>query len=442
MDGYFQCIRELQIKYISINILGKIYDLVLFIFRTGILIASLLGNRKAHFWIQGRRNWEDKIKISLDKAGKNRVWFHCASLGEFEQGRPLIEKLKSYDPSLFIVLSFFSPSGYELRKNYPQADLICYLPVDTKTNATKFINLVSPSYVVFIKYEFWHHYFETLKRENIPLFLASVLFRPSQLFFKWYGSFYRKILKNVTHFFVQDENSAKLLAEFGFTNSTVTGDTRFDRVQAISLEKNKISILDKFKRNNKLFIAGSSWPEDENIFLPALNYLIANNYKVVIAPHEISEKRIQQIILKASEYFSPNEITCFSSNSDPELAKVLIIDNIGILSSAYSYGTIAWIGGGFGKGIHNILEAAVFGIPVIFGPEYKKFNEANELIELEGAYTVKNIKEAVQIFAELAGDEHKMKKSTLALNSYILSKLGSTDKIISHLPDLTLNHTK
>ena len=221
LDGYFLSIRELQIKYISINILGKIYDLILFIFRTGIRIASLLGNRKAHFWIQGRRNWEEKIKISLDKAGKNRVWFHCASLGEFEQGRPLIEKLKLYDPSLFIVLSFFSPSGYELRKNYPQADLICYLPVDTRKNATKFINLVSPSYVVFIKYEFWFHYFVTLKSKNIPLFLASVIFRPSQLFFKWYGSFYRKILKNVTHFFVQDENSAKLLAKFGFTNSTI-----------------------------------------------------------------------------------------------------------------------------------------------------------------------------------------------------------------------------
>lgn len=415
-----------------------LYDVILFIFNSGISIAALFGNRKAQLWIQGRKNWEEKIKNSLVRAGKRRIWFHCASLGEFEQGRPLIEKLKSNDPSLFIVLSFFSPSGYELRKNYTKADLVCYLPVDTRRNANKFINLVSPSYAVFIKYEFWLHYFEEAKRENVPLFMVSVLFRPSQFFFKRYGSFYRKILKNVNHFFVQDTNSSKLLASYGFNNTSITGDTRFDRVHAITLEENKNAILEKFKQNDRLFIAGSTWPEDEDIFLPALKDLKLKNIKIVIAPHEVTEKRIHEIIKNVSDYFDPSEIICYSSDSDPEIAQVLIIDNIGILSSVYRYGTIAWIGGGFGKGIHNILEAAAYGMPVIFGPEYKKFREAVELISLGGAFAVNNLKEAKHKLTELAGDEQKIKQSAMISSSYVTSKLGATDKILTLLPAINL----
>ncbi len=415
-----------------------LYDVILFIFNSGISIAALFGNRKAQLWIQGRKNWEEKIKNSLVKAGKRRIWFHCASLGEFEQGRPLIEKLKSNDPSLFIVLSFFSPSGYELRKNYTKADLVCYLPNDTRRNANKFINLVSPSYAVFIKYEFWLHYFEEAKRKNVPLFMVSVLFRPSQFFFKWYGSFYRKILKNVNHFFVQDTNSSKLLASYGFNNTSITGDTRFDRVHAITLEENKNAILEKFKQNDRLFIAGSTWPEDEDIFLPALKDLKLKNIKIVIAPHEVTEKRIQEIIKNVSKYFDPSEIICYSSDSDPEIAGVLIIDNIGILSSVYRYGTIAWIGGGFGKGIHNILEAAAYGMPVIFGPEYKKFREAVELISLGGAFAVNNLEEAKHKLTELAGDEQKIKQSAMISSSYVTSKLGATDKILTLLPAINL----
>ena len=415
-----------------------LYVVVLFIFNSGISLAALFGNRKAQLWIQGRKNWEEKIKNSLVKAGKRRIWFHCASLGEFEQGRPLIEKLKSNDPSLFIVLSFFSPSGYELRKNYTKADLVCYLPNDTRRNANKFINLVSPSYAVFIKYEFWLHYFEEAKRKNVPLFMVSVLFRPSQFFFKWYGSFYRKILKNVNHFFVQDTNSSKLLASYGFNNTSITGDTRFDRVHAITLEENKNAILEKFKQNDRLFIAGSTWPEDEDIFLPALKDLKLKNIKIVIAPHEVTEKRIQEIIKNVSKYFDPSEIICYSSDSDPEIAGVLIIDNIGILSSVYRYGTIAWIGGGFGKGIHNILEAAAYGMPVIFGPEYKKFREAVELISLGGAFAVNNLEEAKHKLTELAGDVQKIKQSAMISSSYVTSKLGATDKILTLLPAINL----
>ena len=416
-----------------------IYDIVLFIFNSGIDIAAFFGNKKAQLWINGRKNWEEKIKHSIVNTGKRRVWFHCASLGEFEQGRPLIEKLKSNDPSLVIILSFFSPSGYEIRKNYQHADMVCYLPLDTKKNAEKFIDLVSPSYIVFIKYEIWLHYFEVINNRNIPLFLVSALFRPTQVFFKWYGIFFRNILKNINHFFVQDENSAKLLEKFGFYNSTVTGDTRFDRVYAISLESKENSILEKFKKQSKLLIAGSTWPEDEDVYLPSLQFLETNNFKFVIAPHEVTEKRLQQIINNVSKYFNPSEIICYSSNNNSENAKVLIIDNIGILSSVYRYGTIAWIGGGFGKGIHNILEAAAFKLPVIFGPEYKKFKEAVELIELKGAFSIKNIKEAKQIF-EMFTDNKQNAKLNNTASTYVSSKLGATDKILSQFSKILKNH--
>ncbi len=407
-----------------------IYDIVLYIFSSGIGIAAFFGNRKAQLWINGRKNWEEKIKRSLLHAGKKRIWFHCASLGEFEQGRPLIDKLKLNDPSLVIILSFFSPSGYEIRKDYPNADLVCYLPVDTRKNAEIFLDLVSPSYIVFIKYEFWLHYFEAINRRNIPLFLVSVLFRPSQIFFKWYGIFFRKILNNINHFFVQDVNSAKLLEKLGFFNSTVAGDTRFDRVYAITLAPKEISILEKFKKQNKLLIAGSTWSEDEEVYLPSLKVLESHNFKFVIAPHEVNEKRLDQIIKNVTKYFNSSEIIFYSSENVPENAKVLIIDNIGILSSVYRYGSIAWIGGGFGKGIHNILEAAAFKLPVVFGPEYKKFKEAVELIELKGAFSVNNINEAKQIFTSLASNEYYNNLNSNA-SAYVTSKLGATDKILS-----------
>ena len=412
-----------------------LYDFILSIYNTLIGLSALLGNPKAKLWIQGRKNWEEKIFKAVAKAGKNRIWFHCASLGEFEQGRPLIEKLKANDPSVFIVLSFFSPSGYELRKNYPLADLVCYLPVDTKSNAKKFISIIAPTCIVFIKYEFWYHYFKEAKQKKIPLYIVSVIFRPTQIFFNWYGTFYRNILKNVTHFFVQDSNSAKLLSGIKLNNVTITGDTRFDRVYSITLEKKQIPLLEKFKGDKSLFIAGSTWMEDEKIFLPSINLLKLNNYKFVIAPHEVNENRIKEIIFNVSKLFSPSEIVCYSSCSKPEEANVLIIDNIGILSSAYRYGNIAWIGGGFGKGIHNILEAAVFGMPVIFGPEYKKFNEAEELISLGGAFTVKNTNQLTKVLEELVNNEQKLNECALISSDYVKSKVGATEKIISKLND-------
>ena len=412
-----------------------LYDFILYIYSSLISLSAFFGNPKAKLWILGRKNWEEKIFKAVAKAGKNRIWFHCASLGEFEQGRPLIEKLKANDPSVFIVLSFFSPSGYELRKNYPLADLVCYLPVDTKSNAKKFISIIAPTCIVFIKYEFWYHYFKEAKQNKIPLYIVSVIFRPTQIFFKWYGSFYRNILKNVTHFFVQDSNSAKLLSGLKLNNVTITGDTRFDRVYSITLENNQIPLLEKFKGDKNLFIAGSTWMEDEKIILPSINLLKLNNYKFVIAPHEVNENRIKEIIINVSKLFRPSEIVCYSSCSKPEEANVLIIDNLGILSSAYRYGNIAWIGGGFGNGIHNILEAAVFGMPVIFGPENKKFNEAEELISLGGAFTVKNSNQLTKVLEELINNEQKLNECALISSDYVKSKVGATEKIISKLND-------
>lgn len=413
-----------------------LYDFILYLYHSLIGLSAFLGNPKAKLWIQGRKNWEEKIATVLSNAGKKRIWFHCASLGEFEQGRPLIEKIKANDPSIFIILSFFSPSGFELRKNYPMADLVCYLPIDTKNNAKKFLSLISPSYIVFIKYEFWFHYFEEAKRNKIPLFIVSVIFRRRQIFFKWYGTFYRNILKNVTHFFVQDGNSAKLLSGLKFNNVTISGDTRFDRVYSIKLEENKIPLIERFKQNTNLFIAGSTWIEDEKIILPSLNLLKLNNFKFIIAPHEVNENRIKEIITNLSKYFSPSEIICYSSKTNPEKAKILIIDNIGILSSAYRYGSIVWIGGGFGKGIHNILEAAVFGMPVIFGPNYKKFNEAEELISKGAAFTVRNSDQLTKVLTGIVNNEQKLKECALISSQYIKSKVGATEKIISKLSDL------
>lgn len=419
--------------YISTDPVRFIYDFFIFSFHSGIKLASLFNNRKAKQWVDGRKDWENKINSSIIKEKKSRIWFHCASLGEFEQGRTLIEKLKTQDPSIFIVLTFFSPSGYEQRKNYPFADVVCYLPMDTAGNAKYFVNAFSPTCAIFVKYEFWYHYFKELRKNNIQLYMISVIFRPSQIFFKWYGIFYRNILMNVNHFFVQDKNSSELLANIGFTNVTVAGDTRFDRVYSISKEKKKIEIIEKFMQLKQLFVAGSTWPEDEEILLSVVNFLISKKYKIIIAPHEVSENRIEEIIKIFSKQFNKSEIQRYSKITDPDSANVLIIDNIGMLSSVYSYGNIAWIGGGFGKGIHNILEASAFGLPVLFGPNYKKFREAVELIKAGGAFSVNNPEELIEIVSSLIIDKQKLMNSAKISENYVNSQLGATNKIIESL---------
>ena len=356
-----------------------LYDLGINLYSFLIAVASLR-SKKATAWKEGRKNIFKHIKQQVFPHDK-RIWFHFASLGEFEQGRPVLEKIKSNYPEASIFITFFSPSGYEIRKNYNLADHVFYLPLDTQKNAQKFIRLVRPSIAIFTKYEYWYHYFAELQRNKIPLFIISAIFRKEQPFFKWYGSLHRKMLSMVSHVFVQDENSRRLLEEIRLKNVTVSGDTRFDRVAENASSVKKIPLIEEFRGDKNVFIAGSTWAEDEKI----LSQLVKKypEWKFIIAPHEATLGRINEV-----KGLFADHITYSAASSQPtELRKhqTLIIDNIGLLSAVYQYGKVAYIGGGFGKGIHNIQEALAFGLPVIFGPEYMKFKEAVELVALKGA---------------------------------------------------------
>jgi len=333
-----------------------------------------LFNPKAKLFIKGRKNIFNIIAQKINPAEKH-IWFHFASLGEFEQGRPVLEKIKNLYPAKKIIITFFSPSGYEIRKNYALADVF-YLPIDTPGNAKRFISSINPEMAIFTKYEFWHFYFKELKDQGIPLYVISGIFRESQAFFKWYGNFYRNILKSVTYFFVQNKESENLLKSIGLNNVTISGDTRFDRVYENAQSPKALPLIESFIGNSPTLICGSTWPEDEKI-LSALSEKYPN-WKFIIAPHEIHESHIESI----EKQFSVNNVrfSIFSSSNQTPNAEhqTLIVDNIGMLSSLYQYGKVAYIGGGFGIGIHNTLEAAAFGLPVIFGPKYDKFQEAKD----------------------------------------------------------------
>jgi len=391
-----------------------------------IKIASLF-NTKAKKWCDGRRAIFTKIADVIGQDKSTRIWFHCASLGEFEQGRPIIERIKKQYPNYKIVLTFFSPSGYEVRKNYEGADYIFYLPLDTIGAASKFIELIKPKVVFFVKYEFWFGYLNQLKIKNIPTYLVSGIFREKQHFFKPYGLWFRKQLSAFTHFYLQDKNSENLLHKIGYKNTMVSGDTRFDRVFEISRTVKPNILLDEFCKNKLVFIAGSTWSEDEKIIMSSVS--LFDNYKIIIAPHEVDEKHIFSIeqSLKNKTTFIryskaiPNNI----SN-----AQVLIIDNIGMLSSLYQYASIAYIGGGFGKGIHNVLEPATFALPIIFGPNYKKFAEATELIDLGAAFPIQSTTDFKYILNELFNSS-KRNEAALVSEKYVHSKVGATETIVS-----------
>lgn len=405
-----------------------LYTLSIHLYHFSIQIASLF-NGKAKLWVEGRKNIFERIKStnlqSFNPQSINPVaWFHCASLGEFEQGRPLIERYREKHPDAKIVLTFFSPSGYEIRKNYSGADLILYLPIDTPSNAKQFVEAVNPSIVFFVKYEFWFNYLDTLNQKSIPTYLVSGIFRDDQHFFKGYGSWFRKQLKCFRQFFVQDANSAELLKSIGFENVLVTGDTRFDRVVSIAAAAKKIPLVELFKDGREIFIAGSTWEADEKLVAGCR----FESYKLIIAPHEINESHIKYIINTLSHY---HIITLSqATESNIKAAQILVIDNIGMLSSLYQYGTIALIGGGFGKGIHNVLEAATFGLPVIFGPNYEKFREAKELIHLGGAFSVADEKEFEKTM-DLLKDQQVLKTASLISKSYVKARAGATEKILS-----------
>lgn len=387
-----------------------------------IRILSLF-NPKAKLFINGRKNVYTQIAQQINPEEKH-VWFHFASLGEFEQGRPVLEKLKTLYPAKKIVVTFFSPSGYEIRKNYALADVF-YLPIDTKSNAKRFIESINPEMAIFTKYEFWHFYFKALKDRNIPLYVISGIFRPKQAFFKWYGGFYRNILSAVTYFFVQNEESENLLKSIGLNNVTISGDTRFDRVYENAQSPKQLSIIEEFIGQSPTLVCGSTWPEDEKLLsaLPA-QY---PDWKFIIAPHEIHESHIESI----EKQFTASSVRFSVYSSDNKMPNVkrqtLIIDNIGMLSALYQYGKVAYIGGGFGTGIHNTLEAAAFGLPVIFGPKYDKFQEAKDLIAMGAAKSISAVEELMIAFNAFMKSEEAAQKAS----KYVTDKKGATDQIIS-----------
>ena len=377
-------------------------------------IAALF-NAKAKLWVKGRKTIFQKLTEAI-KEDKDIVWFHCASLGEFEQGKPIIEGYKLKYPNHKILLTFFSPSGYEIRKNYDLADWVFYLPSDTKKNAKKFISIVNPIKAIFIKYEFWFNYMAELNKKNIAFYSVSSIFRREQYFFKY--DWAANQLNNVSLFFVQDKNSKELLQNIGFTNCTVAGDTRFDSVIANTQKTVSIPLIEEFSKNKTTIICGSTWPKDEALLA---KYIKENpNYNYIIAPHEMLQISVLQKQTNALLFSKADNTNINNSN-------VLIIDSIGILSNVYKYGDLAYIGGGFGSGIHNILEAATFGLPLVFGPNYQKFKEANELIELGGAKSISNYSELEITILSFINFNKSIAKN------YIKSNAGATDIIISSI---------
>lgn len=411
---------------------------MVFLYNLGIKLYNVLlhvaqfFNPKARQWVAGRKDIFKIIKAKVDPS-RQHIWFHFASLGEFEQGRPVLEDLKKQYPSEGIIITFFSPSGYELRKNYALADHVFYLPIDTASNAERFIELTNPKLAVFTKYEYWFHYFKALHRNSIPLLIISAIFRKDQPFFKWYGSFNRATLRFVTHFFVQDASSIELLNSIGLKNATISGDTRFDRVAENAAAPKQFAQVESFCSGSPVFIAGSTWPEDEKLIAGVVKSY--PDWKFVIAPHEIKDEKI-----KALEAMLPQQSSVryskVTSVAVPN-TRVLIIDNIGMLSALYQYGHIAFIGGGFGVGIHNTLEAAAFGIPVIFGPNYHKFLEAKALIKNGGGYSISNATELEQTLLQLQDDAVR-NAAGKAAGDFVKNNKGATGVILGFIAGLKL----
>jgi 3-deoxy-D-manno-octulosonic-acid transferase len=391
-----------------------------------VLLFSIF-NQKAKFWISGRKKWREKYKV---KPTTSKVWFHFASLGEFEQGKPLLQYFKNNYPAKEIIITFYSPSGYEVRKNTNLADYILYLPLDTPKNAREFLDIFKPEIAFFNKYEYWYHFFKETRNQQIPLYITSAIFREKQIFFKFYGGFFREILSCVTHFYLQDQNSAQLLKSIGFNNYTITGDTRFDSVSQIAKNKKDFPEILKFKQENNLFIGGSTWPEDEELIAKFIKSY-PSNWKFIFAPHEISENKL--VALEGLLNQKSIRYSKIDDHTDIAALKILIIDNIGLLSSLYAYADIAFIGGGFGAGIHNTLEAAAWGLPVIFGPNYQKFDEAKSLIEKKAGFGISNFEELEQVLTNLIKDSGFRKTTGQLAKDFVEQNIGATQKIMQEV---------
>lgn len=397
-----------------------VYNIAIYCYGLGIWIASFF-NPQAKLWMSGRHYWRCRLLEVEFKPGK-RVWFHCASLGEFEQARPVIEKWRSERPADYIILTFFSPSGFEVRQHYEHADLVYYLPLDAPRNARDFIARTKPDIALFVKYEFWYNYINHLNKNKIPVILFSSLFRPQQVFFKWYGGLFRKMLGNYSHIFVQNEASQQLLHQIG-VKSEIAPDTRFDCVYQIAQKHKQFPAIEKFKAGSKIVVAGSTWQPDEELLLKCIEEDVLKEYKYIIAPHNISQPRIAELIksikVKARRFSELTEANAAETD-------VVIVDNIGNLSSLYAYAQVAYIGGGFNTSVHNVLEAAVYKIPVLFGPNFQKSEEAKELIALGAGFSVTgytSLNEKIRYAASHLVTDNSIK---LKLKSYIDSRLGGT----------------
>ncbi len=414
------------------------YNLLIYLYLLGVAIYSRFNDKARKMW----RGEREAFKILREKVDPNAkyVWFHAASLGEFEQGRPLMELLRRDYPEYKILLTFFSPSGYEVRKNYEGADIICYLPLDTITSARRFLRTIRPVMAFFIKYEFWYNYLHILKHRGVPVYSVSSIFRPEQIFFKWYGRQYGRVLNCFTQFFVQNEQSRGLLAKIGITNVTVTGDTRFDRVLQIKEQAKQLPIVEQFVGDApKVFVAGSSWPPDEDIFI---KYFSEHpEWKLIIAPHVIGEDHLQQIMSKLGDrkVVRYTEAKPASHEGDASVAtsgavagaSALIVDCFGLLSSIYRYATVCYVGGGFGVSIHNTVEAAVWGRPVVFGPENRKFQEAQELKQCGGGLEISGYDDFARIMDRFAADADYLLEAGRAAGDYVKGKAGATAKILA-----------
>lgn len=415
-----------------------IYNIVIYFVLWGIAIASLFNEKVRKMW-RGEREAFKILKQKVDPNAKY-IWFHAASLGEFEQGRPLMERIRKDYPQYKILLTFYSPSGYEVRKNYEGADIICYMPVDTRLNAIRFLRLVRPVMAFFIKYEFWSNFLHILKHRNIPTYSVSSIFREDQVFFKWYGRNYAGVLKCFTRFFVQNEESKRLLEGIGITAVDVVGDTRFDRVLQIKEAAKQLPICEAFRtgvassqsadvphHDFKVFVAGSSWPPDENIFIPFFNE--HKDWRLLIAPHVIVEEHLKLIL----SLIKGKKVVRYTQTTPEEAAEadVLIIDCFGLLSSMYNYGDVAYIGGGFGVGIHNTLEAAVWNMPVIFGPNNKKFQEAQGLLKSGGGFEINTYEDFSGLMSSLMNDEAFLKQAGDKAGAFVAHLAGATDKVLA-----------
>lgn len=405
------------------------YNLIMYLMQMGIAIAAMF-NEKARKLHRGQHEALRVLKENIDPAAEY-VWFHAASLGEFEQGRPLMERLRAEFPSYKILLTFFSPSGYEVRKDYKGADIVCYMPVDTPSNARRFVELAHPKMAFFIKYEFWYNFLAELRKRQTPTFSVSSIFRADQIFFRWYGAGYRKVLSCITFFFVQNAESKELLARLGYDNVAVTGDTRFDRVLQIRRQAKQLPVIEAFTKGFKVFVAGSSWPPDEDIFIRYFND--HPDWKLIIAPHVIAEDHLNQIVAKLK---CPVERYTTATEQSAKAARCLLIDCFGILSSAYGYGNVAYVGGGFGVGIHNVLEAAVWNMPVIFGPNNGKFMEARGLLKAKGGFEINVYDDFKRLMDNFASDDKALSEAGRRAGEFVKSCTGATDIIFDKIKSM------